>query len=64
MLSWEETLPVLILSALHPLHLHSWPLKPLAENTDETEALTPGRFIIERPLEALPDRSSLNRPMP
>ena len=44
--------------------LNSRSITPLPENTDEIEALTPGHFIIRRPLEALPDPSSSHRPMP
>ena len=38
--------------------LNSRPLTPLPEAKDGCEALTPGHFLIERPLEALPDPSS------
>ncbi len=38
--------------------LNSRPLAPLPDSDDGFEALTPGHFIIGRPLEAIPDPSS------
>ena len=39
--------------------LNSRPLTPLHNNDDGIEALTPGHFLINRPLKALPDVSSI-----
>jgi len=38
--------------------LNSRPLAPFANDDDGIEALTPGHFLIGRPLQALPDVSS------
>ena len=44
--------------------LNSRPLTSLPENTGDIKALTPGHFIIGRPLEAVLDSSSSHQPMP
>ena len=44
--------------------LNSRPLTPLPENSDGIEVLTPGHFIIGRPLEAIPDPNPSYQPMP
>ena len=37
--------------------MNSRPLTPMSTNSDQIEALTPGHFLIGRPLESLPDTS-------
>ena len=44
--------------------LNSRLLTLLPENTDETEALTPGHFIIRHPLKVVPDSGSSHQLMP
>lgn len=43
--------------------LNSRPLVPLPSEDDSVEALTPGHFLIGRPLESLPDPQSSYKPM-
>ena len=43
--------------------LNSCPLTALPGPSDTTEVLTPGHFLIGRPLMALPDQSSTRQPM-
>lgn len=38
--------------------LNSRPLTPLPDSDDGIDALTPGHFLIGKPIEALPDSSS------
>ncbi len=43
--------------------LYSRPLAPIPDSDDGVEALTPGHFLIGRPMEALPDPSSAYQPV-
>ena len=58
-LTFEEFTTVLIQVKVC---LNSRPLTPLSDSDHGLEALTPGNFIIGRPLEALPDSSLAYRP--
>ena len=50
------------LLSLHPC-LNSRPLTPLPDAEDGMEVRTPGHFLVGGPLEAIPDQSSLVRPL-
>ena len=43
--------------------LNSRPLVPLLTNNDDEEVLTPGHFLIGRPIEAIPDPDLSSRPI-
>ena len=43
--------------------LNSRPLTPLSQREDGIELLTPGHFLIRRPLEALPDLAKTSKPV-
>ena len=61
-LTFEELATCTILAQVEAC-LNSTPLTPLPQPEDGIEVLTPGHFLIGRPLKALPDLSEMPKPI-
>ncbi|GFT41257.1 integrase catalytic domain-containing protein, partial [Trichonephila clavipes] len=59
-LIFVKNLIVLTPLAIFYIMVHSRPLVPLSDNINEYEVLTPGHFIIGRPISAIPEPSILD----